>query len=326
MKEPLISVIVPIYKVEKYLYQCIDSLLAQDFTDYEAILVDDGSPDRCPEICDEYAKVDGRVKVIHKWNGGLSDARNAGMEQAGGSYLWFLDGDDWLTETSAFHIVANRIQRENADVVFFSYKKFYEQSGRYSGGMFAHVPKDADIRECIRANAYKGLPCNKVVRRALVVKHNMRFPVGFTSEDLVWCADLLAFANKIVLCKNDLMAYRQRVGSITGTRDWQARKKHLANALVLINKAVEKYSVVAGGNKSGELIGHYLAYEFSWLLGEVYPFWNDYSEEIRELAFLLDYNLCEKVAKVRKLKQVIGLKRTAFVLNRFIRMRKLLRR
>ena len=95
--EPLVSVIVPIYKVEKYLRQCVDSILAQTYTNLEVILVDDGSPDKCGAICDEYAAKDERVRVIHKENGGVSDARNAGLDAARGEYLAFVDGDDYIS-------------------------------------------------------------------------------------------------------------------------------------------------------------------------------------------------------------------------------------
>ena len=98
--EPLISVIVPIYKVEAYLRDCVDSILAQTYRNLEVILVDDGSPDNCGAICDEYAEKDSRVTVLHKVNGGLSDARNAGMAACGGEYLMFVDSDDWLAEDS----------------------------------------------------------------------------------------------------------------------------------------------------------------------------------------------------------------------------------
>ena len=96
MKIPSISIIIPIYKVEKYLKRCVDSVLAQTFTDLEIILVDDGSPDNCPQMCDMFAEKDSRIKVIHKENGGLASARNAGMRIATGKYIFFLDSDDWL--------------------------------------------------------------------------------------------------------------------------------------------------------------------------------------------------------------------------------------
>lgn len=97
---PSVSILVPVYKVEQYLARCIDSVLAQDFTDWELILVDDGSPDRCPEICDEYAQKDRRIRVVHKENGGLPSARLAGIKEAKGKYVFHLDSDDWIPEKS----------------------------------------------------------------------------------------------------------------------------------------------------------------------------------------------------------------------------------
>ena len=117
----LFSVIVPIYNIEKYLRRCIDSVLAQTFDDYELILVDDGSPDNCPAICDEYALRDSRIKVIHKENGGLVSARQAGMELAVGDYVFHLDGDDAICDDaleSAYKIISEK----NPDIISFSYR------------------------------------------------------------------------------------------------------------------------------------------------------------------------------------------------------------
>ena len=115
MNSPLISVLVPVYKVEAYLQRCIDSVLAQDFTDWEMILVDDGSPDRCPEICDEAAKKDARIRVVHKENGGLLSARKAGVQIARGEYFVFWDSDDTVPE-NALSILYNHI-KQGYDVV-----------------------------------------------------------------------------------------------------------------------------------------------------------------------------------------------------------------
>ena len=112
MTMPLISVIVPVYKVEPYIHRCVDSILEQTYQNLEIILVDDGSPDNCPAICDEYAAKDKRVKVIHKPNGGPSDARNVGMAAATGEYLSFVDSDDWLGNTH-FECMMGTIKNEN---------------------------------------------------------------------------------------------------------------------------------------------------------------------------------------------------------------------
>ncbi len=112
---PKVSVIVPIYKVEEYLPKCVDSILSQTFTDFECILVDDGSPDNCGKICDEYAKKDSRIKVIHKENGGLSSARNAGLDIAQGEYITFVDSDDWIN-VHMLQVLYDAIIEKDADV------------------------------------------------------------------------------------------------------------------------------------------------------------------------------------------------------------------
>ena len=113
---PVISIIVPVYKVEKQLNKCIESILNQTFKDYELILVDDGSPDNCGHICDEYEKKDSRIKVIHKKNGGLSDARNAGLDIALGKYIGFVDSDD-IIHPQMYEKLYNCINKSNLDIV-----------------------------------------------------------------------------------------------------------------------------------------------------------------------------------------------------------------
>ena len=115
MSNIMISVIVPVYKVEPYLHKCLDSILSQTYQNLEIILVDDGSPDRCGAICDEYAQKDPRVKVIHKENGGIATARNAGMRIAAGDYWMFVDSDDWL-EADAISNLYQLLAEYNADL------------------------------------------------------------------------------------------------------------------------------------------------------------------------------------------------------------------
>lgn len=122
---PLISVIVPIYNVEKYLARCVDSIVNQTYKNLEIILVDDGSPDRCPKMCDDYAEKDSRIKVVHKKNGGLSDARNAGMAVATGEYISFIDSDDYVSD-DFFECLLDVMNKENSDIAECSVVKLYE--------------------------------------------------------------------------------------------------------------------------------------------------------------------------------------------------------
>lgn len=115
-KDELISVVVPIYNVEKYIEKCIDSIINQTYTNLEIILVDDGSPDKCGKICDEYAKRDKRIKVIHKENGGVSSARNIGLDNLNGEYVTFIDADDYISNNYCEELL-NALKTENADCV-----------------------------------------------------------------------------------------------------------------------------------------------------------------------------------------------------------------
>ena len=123
----LISVIIPVYKVEEYLENCIQSVIKQTVSDLEIILVDDGSPDQCPEICDLWADKDSRIKVIHKENGGLSDARNAGMKVATGEYVSFIDSDDYIS-LDFYETLLETIVDNDSDIVECGVVKFYEDN------------------------------------------------------------------------------------------------------------------------------------------------------------------------------------------------------
>ena len=169
-----ISVIIPVYRVESYLAECVDSVLGQNYPSFEVILVDDGSPDRCGTICDEYARRDHRVKVIHKENGGLSDARNAGLAVASGDYVLFLDSDDYWKDSGVLGRLAERISLTNADLLNFSYQKYYEDTGK-SESYFSEtqaMPHPLALPEQLGWLTDRGLyiasACNKMIRRELL--------------------------------------------------------------------------------------------------------------------------------------------------------------
>ena len=213
---PAISIIVPVYKVEPYLHRCIDSILAQSFTDFELILVDDGSPDNCPAICDEYAVKDSRVRVIHQKNAGLSAARNAGIETATGGYLCFIDSDDVLSPAycqllyqavadGAYKISACKMERFTADD--FS----VEKNTSVSSETF-HVSYDVFLKKQMGREIEIGV-CSKLFHRSLFRK--IRFTPGKLHEDIFFAADLLSTSECDVAYLNiPLYFYRQRNESI----------------------------------------------------------------------------------------------------------------
>lgn len=214
-KKVLISVIVPVYKVEQYLSRCIDSIIHQTYRNLEIILVDDGSPDRCGEICDEYAERDNRIKVIHKENGGLSDARNVALDVMTGEYVIFVDSDDWI-DCEACETVLHKIIEEQADIVVFGYSGI-DSSGKVSEKIFrlkGEISKSMGMRSLILNEMSIGnYAWNKIYKSSLF--EEVRFPKGFVYEDQGTTYKLFHKANRIFVFPVSFYNYYKRSDSIT---------------------------------------------------------------------------------------------------------------
>lgn len=228
MNNPLISVIVPIYNVERYLDACIDSIINQTYSNLEIILVDDGSPDRCPEICDEYAKKDNRIKSIHQDNGGLSAARNSGIDIAQGEFLTFIDSDDFVA-CNYVELLYKGIVEFDADISIASFCTFTnEDELKISRNelSFVEMAKDECFRRYGALNAGLSMPfisaCNKLYKKDFFA--SIRFPIGKLYEDAFTTYKLLDKAKKIVFTPSKLYFYRINPQSILGQ---SFREKHL---------------------------------------------------------------------------------------------------
>ncbi len=211
MKNPIISIIVPIYNVDKYLRQCLNSIRYQTFEDWECILVDDGSTDESPAICDEFVSVDVRFKVIHKENGGLSSARNAALNVTAGQYIGFVDADDWI-EPEMFEKLYNLITESDADMAMVGFKKEYR--GRQSSKHLVKHKSIIDGYTAIRAICYDRFPSyvwNKLHKKEII---NCDFPDGRNFEDIYVYGQWLKNVNKLVIDPTPLYHYRMRTGSI----------------------------------------------------------------------------------------------------------------
>ena len=191
---PKVSVIVPVYKAEKYLRKCVDSILAQTFKDFEVLLVDDGSPDKSGEICDEYAKKDPRVRVFHKENGGVSSARQCGLDNARGEYTIHADPDDWVEPNMLEELYA-KAKAEDADMVICD---FYVELSPTSQRLRRQEPESLDSRDVLHQLLFQrlhGSLWNKLVRRACYNTFDVKFPPKENHvilwEDLFICCDLL---------------------------------------------------------------------------------------------------------------------------------------
>jgi len=237
---PTISVIIPVYRVEKYLQECIDSVLQQEFDDIEVILVDDGSPDRCGEICDEYAKRDYRVVVIHQENSGLSCARNAGIAKATGRYLMFLDSDDYIAEECLTEISAI-IKEKNVDVIIGRYILVPEEGAEYQSKLEATfdvsringMSSDESINYILRLGpSFFYMAWRFIVKRELVIYQDLYFYEGIYHEDEEWTPRLLCCANSFWLYEQPFYHYRIRAfGSITS----KFEIKHYTDRLIIVD-------------------------------------------------------------------------------------------
>ena len=209
--EALISVIIPVYKVEEYLDNCLSSVVEQTYKHLEIILVDDGSPDKCPIMCDQWASKDKRIKVIHKSNGGLSDARNAGLDVATGEYISFVDSDDWISP-EMYEIMIKAISRENADICACGIMVSYND--RRECLKIASVIGDSEkiLSMIYDDTAYPVSAWNKLYRRKCL--ENFRFPVGKICEDAFTTYLLVDSVDKIVQISEPLYYYRIRENSI----------------------------------------------------------------------------------------------------------------
>lgn len=212
-ENPLISVIVPVYKVEKYLDQCVDSIVNQTYKNLEIILVDDGSPDGCPEMCDDWAKKDSRIKVVHKENGGLGNARNAGLAVSKGEYIGFIDSDDWC-EPDMFQELLESSVEFDAPIAVCNALIDWENGWAQERTSFSDGRIFWERSEILR-NFFNGhltaWACNKLYRRDLIgFLHYPKQPY----EDIPIARNLFTYVEKVAFSGKDSYHYRQRQGSI----------------------------------------------------------------------------------------------------------------
>lgn len=263
MESIKVSVIIPVYKVEQYLHQCVDSILGQTYQNIEVILVDDGSPDRCPELCDAYARQDKRVIVVHKQNGGLSDARNTGLRNATGDYVAFVDSDDYWKDETVLKKLIKRVELTKADVLNYLYEKSYEDSTKNQifGGSSKSMPLDrkekkSQLDYLFNNSLYIAAAWNKLIKRSVLLKAK-GFRVGMLSEDIDWCARLLYYAKTFDYLNLLVYSYRQREGSITHTMKAKACTD-LEKAILLCFQILKR-----ADQDTVEGLRRYIAYQFA---------------------------------------------------------------
>lgn len=225
-----VSIIVPIYNVEKYLDRCMQSLLNQTLKDIEIIMVDDGSPDNCPKMCDEYAKKDGRIKVIHKQNGGLGYARNSGLDIATGEYVAFVDSDDFV-DNKMFETMYKKADKEKSDVVYCNHYIYYSNTGKVTEPSRPFIKdvtfRGSDVVNEVLKNMIASSPEEQSDRKYYMsvwrgifkrnIVHDIRFvsEKEFLSEDILYQVNVLRRVSSVTITNERLYYYRENENSLT---------------------------------------------------------------------------------------------------------------
>lgn len=304
------SVIVPVYNVEKYLAQCLDSILAQSFDDYELIIVDDGAKDNSGKICDEYAEKDLHVKVIHKINGGLSDARNAGTNEAQGEYIVYIDSDDYLLSTDFLQVLHDNVN--GADILLYKHQKFFDGNEEMLPCTYTYQNISNEdsyvekLKKLVEGDAFYGMAWIKAFRRSLITEHKIAFEVGLLGEDMEWNYHLITNASSLNVVDQSFIAYRQRANSITTS----TKLKNLTDFIYIL----EKWSKKVGEEIDDETLKNVLYGSMAKYYSNMLITYNrvkekekkQYIKRMKGLAWLLNYAMSKRPKTVAKVYRLFG--------------------
>lgn len=324
-----VSFILPIYNVEKYLGECVGSLLQQTYRDFEVVLIDDGSPDNSPALCDAYAEKDSRVRVVHKQNGGLSDARNAGLAVAKGDYVIFVDSDDfWVGKDSLKQLMEVVDAHPECDFIGFNCSYYYPDSNTYSKWVAYDEklakPTDRDTSMCslVASGTMPMSACLKIISRKSLIAMGLTFKKGQLSEDIPWFIDLLEGCKKCMFVNQYVYAYRQNVcGSITHS----GGEKSFQNLFEILKAELDKIEKRSFNDVAKKSLYSFLAYEFCILLSMLSSLAESKKlrKELYEYKWLLQYTDNPKVRMTSKVYQMFGIRSAELSLRVYNVIRKL---
>lgn len=264
---PLLSIIVPIYNVEKYIEQCVDSIISQDLHDIEVIFVDDGSQDDSIRILQSKCRFANTVKILFKDNGGLSDARNFGLAHAEGEYIWFVDADDIVHQEAIRFLKRQVVANEYPDAVFFSFKRFSDRVPDMLpiGKTLEISSTGLDIVQGLFNRQIESYSWSFICRKSIYASNNIFFPVGRAYEDMATTYRLFLKVSKVIFSNSCLYAYRNRPGSISNARSVN-QADDLFSSLADCEHILAKYPPEFVSSLSGDFQIYYalLAYQASY--------------------------------------------------------------
>lgn len=309
------SVIVPVYNVEMYLKECIDSILSQSFEDFELILVDDGSKDSSGVICDEYANTDSRIKVIHKENGGQSTARNVGVKNANGKYAIFLDSDDFIADKNFFGDICDAAE-ENTDIILYRYCKYYGERISDCGISLANLDAEDKtnlLKGLVSRDAFFCSCWSKSTRLELLKNNGIEFDTNLSCEDMDWYYQVILAAKHFKVLDKPYIYYRQRENSVTSTFKIKSYEDYIFT--------LKKWSNIWKNAETEEEKNIMLATLAKLYCNLLISYSNHrkelkhYKKEIFAFKYLLNYDLNPRTKKINLSYKLFGLNITCMLLE-----------
>lgn len=323
-----ISIIIPVYNVERYLKQCVDSILNQTYRNFEIILVDDGSSDNSSEICDGYKIIDDRVKVIHKENEGVSVARNIGLKFTSGEYIAFVDSDDYWNNANDLGEIVSDL-KSSPDFILYRSAKYYQNDGElimpkitYDKEKFDEYNKIEFFKYISENGLFPAATWDKIVKRDFLINNHIYFNNNLvSSEDIDWFFNILVNAKDIRFSNTVMYIYRQqRLESVTNNIE----EKNVRDLFFTIVKWTEKVS--NNNDEFKDVLFSFLAYEYSILIALLPNIKKEIKEElkieVKKYSWLLEYNLNPKVKKVKIIYDILGFYGVEIILSFMVYMRK----
>ena len=327
-----LSIIIPVYNVEQYLESCVKSVITQTYQDLQVILVDDGSVDSSGALCDQFAKQDTRIQVIHKPNGGLSDARNAGLKVATGDYVAFLDSDDVYLLQDGIEQMMHVVAKDKPDLLLFQCVDVYpvRQSVRraYDSDFLVNHTGTEVFHQLVRMQSFNMSACFQLIRRELLEKHQLYFEKGLLSEDVDWSLRLWQYVSKVRAINLPFYGYQHREGSISTTytiRNLRSYEHIFAKFVQLYNeRVVETDTELYWQTVMGYLAQMYTNCLYNYGQLTIQERKDNYYI-LRDYASLLNHSISIKSHRVVKLKRWIGLRLTVWVFMQYGNIRRKLK-
>lgn len=321
------SIIVPVYNVKPYLRQCIESVLQQTYRNFELIMVDDGSTDGSGEICDEYAKEETRICVIHQENGGLSRARNTGMKLANGDFIVFLDSDDYWQRTDALSMMHEEINGYHPDVLLIKSQKYFLDTGVLESNYNMSSSIDLEgknyeeqLKWCVESQLFDTCAWNKVFSTRMIKNDELFFTEGIIAEDIDWVARLSLFATRLAILKKPIHIYRKgRNGAITNSLKY----KNLRDTKESIERCIAYVKDKELSDCMKDAYYGYVAYRYVIWLAEYEAVSDERKKELLSemmaLKWLLKYSVNKKVQIVRIAESILGIRITMKLLKWYLK-------